>query len=65
MQYVPAASLTSHQFADANSPYPGFGAASPLAGVNAYAYWNKMAYAELGFYQNRQRCLLHLECRHT
>jgi len=51
MQYVPAASLTSHQFSDANTPFPSFGSGGNVAGVNAYAYWNKMLYAELGFYR--------------
>jgi hypothetical protein len=51
MQYVPAAGLGSHQFSDANTPYPGFGAGGNLAGLNAYAYLNKTVYAELGFYQ--------------
>lgn len=52
MQYVPAASLTSHQFTDANAPYPSFDVhSSPLAGVNGYAYWNRMVYADVGFYQ--------------
>jgi hypothetical protein len=51
MQYVPAASLTSHQFTDANAPYSSFDVhSSALAGLNAYAYWNRTLYAELGFY---------------
>jgi hypothetical protein len=52
MQYVPAASVTSHQFSDANTPFPMFDVhSSPLAGINVYGYWNKTAYAELGFYR--------------
>jgi len=52
MQYVPVAdSLGSHQFTDASTPFPSFDAGSTaLAGVNAYAYWNKTYYGELGLY---------------
>ena len=51
MQYVPVAGLGSHQFADANTPFPSFDAHSTaLAGINAYAYWNKTYYGEVGFY---------------
>lgn len=55
MQYVPGASPSSHQFFD--GPYPGFGAGSNLAGVSAYGYWNKIVYAELGFYRTANRAL--------
>ncbi len=51
MQYVPAASVTSHQFSDASTPYPGYEAGGNIAGVNAYLFWNKMLYAELGAYK--------------
>ncbi|MEI8326650.1 MAG: cytochrome C [Betaproteobacteria bacterium] len=55
-QYVPPASLSSHQFGDASAPFPGFdAAASPLVGINAYAYWNKTVYGELGFYGTADR----------
>ncbi len=51
MQYVPAASLSSHQFTDASTPFPSFDVnSSALAGINAYAYWNRTLYGELGFY---------------
>lgn len=50
MQYVPAASLSSHQFADANTPYPGFGAGSNIAGLSAYLFGNRTLYAEIGTY---------------
>ncbi len=51
MQYVPPASLTSHQFSDGATPFPGFDAAgSALAGFNAYAFWNKTVYADVGVY---------------
>jgi hypothetical protein len=56
MQYVPPAALSSHQFSDGNTPFPGFDAAgSPLVGINAYAYWNRQVYAELGFYGTANR----------
>ena len=55
MQYVPAASLTSHQFADASTPYPGFGSGGNIAGINAYLYWNKTLYAELGTYRTADK----------
>jgi hypothetical protein len=43
--------LGSHQFTDANTPFPSFDVhQAALAGVNAYAYWNKTYYGELGFY---------------
>ncbi len=51
MQYVPAASLTSHQFTDANTPYPGNSTGGNIAGISGYAYWNALVYAELGTYQ--------------
>jgi len=55
MQYVPAAGLSSHQFSDANTPYPSFGSGGNIAGINAYAFWNKTVYAELGFYQTANK----------
>lgn len=55
MQYVPVASPTSHQFVDGNAPYPGFGAGGNLAGITAYAYWNKTVYGELGTYRTANR----------
>jgi hypothetical protein len=51
MQYVPVPSPTSSQFIDGNAPYPGFAAGGNIAGITAYAYWNRMVYAELGGYQ--------------
>lgn len=55
MQYVPVPSPSSSQFVDGNAPYPGygagFGAGGHLAGLSAYAYWNKLLYAELGGYK--------------
>ena len=55
MQYVPASSVTSHRFADANTPFPGNSTGGNVAGINAYAYLNKMFYAELGFYQTANK----------
>jgi hypothetical protein len=51
MQYVPVPSPTSHQFIDGAAPYPGFGSGGNLAGINAYMFWNKTIYAELGTYR--------------
>jgi hypothetical protein len=50
MQYVPVPSPTSSRFIDGNAPYPGYGAGGNIAGLNAYAYWNRSWYAELGGY---------------
>jgi hypothetical protein len=50
MQYVPVPSPTSSRFIDGNSPYPGYGAGGNIAGVTAYAYWNRSIYGELGGY---------------
>lgn len=55
MQYVPVPSPSSHQFIDGTAPFPGFGSGGNLAGVNLYAYWNKMIYAELGTYKTANR----------
>ncbi len=56
MQYVPASGWSSHQFADANTPFPSFDAhSSALAGATAYAYWNKTYYAEMGLYGTARR----------
>jgi hypothetical protein len=57
MQYVPAASLGSHQFTDANTPFPGFGSGGNIAGVTAYMFWNKTLYAELGTYRTADQGL--------
>jgi hypothetical protein len=50
MQYVPVPSPTSSRFVDGNAPYPGFGAGGNIAGLTAYAFWNRMIYVELGGY---------------
>ena len=51
MQYVPVPSPTSSQFIDGNAPYPGFAAGGNTAGVTAYAFFNRMLYAEIGGYR--------------
>ncbi len=50
MQYVPASSLTSSRFVDANAPYPSYAAGGNIAGITAYGFWNRTIYAELGAY---------------
>jgi len=50
MQYVPVPSPSSSRFIDGASPYPGFGAGGNIAGLTAYAFWNKTIYAEIGGY---------------
>ena len=50
MQYVPVPGPTSSRFIDGNAPYPSFGAGGNIAGISAYAFWNKTIYAELGGY---------------
>ena len=50
MQYVPVPSPTSSRFIDGNTPYPGYGAGGNIAGLSAYAFWNKTFYVELGGY---------------
>ncbi len=55
MQYVPVPSPSSSQFVDGNAPYPGYGPGGQAAGVTAYAYWNKLLYAELGAYKTANR----------
>jgi len=50
MQYVPVPSPTSSRFVDGNAPYPSFGSGGNIAGVSAYAFWNRKLYAEVGGY---------------
>lgn len=57
MGYVPAASLNSHQFADPKTPFPSFGSGGNIAGLNAYLFWNKTVYAELGSYRTADQAL--------
>ncbi len=57
MQYVPVPSPTSSQFIDGNAPYPGFAAGGNTAGLTAYAFWNKLLYAEFGAYRTANGAL--------
>jgi hypothetical protein len=50
MQYVPVPSPTSSRFIDGNAPYPSYAAGGNIAGITAYAFWNKTIYGELGAY---------------
>ena len=52
MQYVPVPSPASYQFIDGATPYPGFGSGGNIAGLNAYLFWNKTIYAEVGAYRS-------------
>lgn len=51
MQYVPVPTPASSRFVDGTAPYPGYASGSNVAGVTAYAYWNRTIYAELGGYR--------------
>jgi hypothetical protein len=57
MQYVPVPTPTSSRFVDGAAPYPGYGAAAPLAGITGYAFWNRTIYAELGGYRSARGAL--------
>jgi len=57
MQYVPVPSPSSSQFIDGAAPYPGYGPGGQVAGLSAYAYLNKLLYAELGAYKTANRGL--------
>lgn len=50
MQYVPPPSPTSSRFIDANAPYPSYAAGGNIAGLTAYAFWNRTIYGEIGAY---------------
>jgi hypothetical protein len=50
MQYVPVPSPTSSRFIDGSAPYPSYAAGGNIAGLTAYAFWNRTIYAELGAY---------------
>jgi hypothetical protein len=52
MQYVPVPSPTSSAFIDGATPYPGFAAGGNIAGITAYAFWDRTIYAELGGYSS-------------
>jgi len=51
MQYVPVPSPSSSQFIDGNTPFPKFGSGGNIAGLNAYLFWGKTVYAEVGTYR--------------
>jgi hypothetical protein len=57
MQYVPVPSPSSSQFIDGTAPYPGFASGGNIAGLNAYLYWNRTVYAEVGTYRTADRAL--------
>src|SRR5512140_919338 len=57
MQYVPVPSPTSSRFIDGNAPYPSYGAGGNIAGLTAYAFWNRSIYAELGAYGSSRGAL--------
>lgn len=52
MQYVPVPSPGSSQFVDGAAPYPGYAAGGNIAGLSAYAFWNRMLYVEIGGYRS-------------
>ena len=57
MQYVPVPSPSSYQFIDGNAPFPGYASDGNIAGVTAYAFWNRMIYGELGLYRTSRGAL--------
>jgi len=57
MQYVPPASPGAYSFVDANAPYPGTASDGGVAGLTAYALWNKSIYGEFGLYRTADKFL--------
>jgi hypothetical protein len=57
MQYVPGAGLNSSSFIDSATPYPEYFSGGNIAGLNAYVYWNRSVYAELGTYRTADGAL--------
>ena len=57
MQYVPVPGPTSSAFIDGAAPYPSFAAGGNIAGMTAYAFWNRTIYAELGAYGSSRGAL--------
>lgn len=55
MQYVPVPSPSSSQFIDGAAPYPGFASGGNIAGLNAYLFWNRTLYAEVGTYRTADK----------
>jgi hypothetical protein len=56
MQYVPVPSPSSSAFIDGAAPYQGY-ATDQIAGLNAYLYWNRTVYAEIGTYRTADKAL--------
>jgi hypothetical protein len=57
MQYVPVPSPSSSSHIDGNAPYPGYASDGNIAGLNAYLYWNRTMYAEIGTYRTADKAL--------
>jgi hypothetical protein len=57
MQYVPVPSPSSSGYIDGSAPYPGYASDSKPAGLNAYLYWNRTVYAEIGSYRTADKAL--------
>jgi hypothetical protein len=57
MQYVPVPSPSSSAFIDGAAPYPGYASDGNIAGLNAYLYWNRTVYAEIGTYHTADNAL--------
>ena len=57
MQYVPVPGPSSSAFIDGAAPYPGFGSGGNIAGINAYLYWNRTVYGEVGIYRTANAAL--------
>ncbi len=57
MQYVPVPSPSSSAFIDGTAPFPGYASDGNIAGLNAYLYWNRMVYAEVGTYRTADKAL--------
>jgi len=57
MQYVPVPSPTSSRFIDGATPYPGLAAGGNIAGITAYAFWDKLLYIEVGNYRTAKGAL--------
>ena len=54
-QYVPVPSPSSSQFIDGTAPFPDFPWDDNVAGVNAYVYWNRTIYADVGMYRTADK----------
>jgi hypothetical protein len=56
-QYVPVPSPTSSQFIDGTAPYANFPWDDNVAGINAYVFWNRTVYADVGVYRSADKAL--------